>query len=245
VVGAVLLSGAGSGDSAGSSNTVKIPAQVLRLDLGGRTIAERPTNRLGSRRSQVVLASAVPASRNLKRGRSTIRLRTYRGALERSIHQVVATGGGTVNAPQGPVASKIRLPVIKQTLQDDCEATSISMMLKFAGKRVGQLTLQNQIARSGPLEDLSHGSPQEIYRRLLLGRTVMVCVALTEGPFASWHSPAGTMVSVNYGEHAVALTGVTPETVVVNDPLSGQRLSWSKSQFESMWGSLGRRALAS
>ena len=72
----------------------------------------------------------------------------------------------------------------------------------------------------------------------------MAWVAISEGPFASWHSPAGKAITVNYGEHAVVLTGVKGSEVIVNDPLSGQRLTWSKNQFESMWDSLDRRALA-
>jgi uncharacterized protein YvpB len=72
----------------------------------------------------------------------------------------------------------------------------------------------------------------------------LVWVGLSEGPYASWHSPAGKVVTVNYGEHAVLLTGVNGDDVTVNDPLSGERLTWPKSQFEAMWDLLGRRALA-
>lgn len=49
---------------------------------------------------------------------------------------------------------------------------------------------------------------------------------------------------VNYGEHAVVLTGVNKDEVTVNDPLSGERLKWPKTQFEAMWAELGSRALA-
>jgi len=220
-------------------------------------------------------------------------LQTNRGSLDQNIRHAVAVGGGTVFVRQEPIASSIRLPVIKQALQDDCEATSLSMMLSFSGKQISQLTLQEQIVRSGPLDpqngpdgeiwgdpnlgfvgrangggtaggfgvyqgpiaalarrhgdplrDLSHANPQEIYHALLSGSPVMVWVALSEGPYASWHSPSGRVVHVNYGEHAVVLSGVTTGYVTVNDPLSGQRLTWSKSQFEAMWASLGRRALA-
>ena len=59
------------------------------------------------------------------------------------------------------------------------------------------------------LRDLSHQSPNDIYRTLLSGHPVMVWVALSGGPYASWHSPAGKIVNVNYGEHAVVLSGVT------------------------------------
>ncbi len=94
------------------------------------------------------------------------------------------------------------------------------------------------------VHDLSRRRPEQLYRTLLSGRPVMVWVALSEGPYASWHSPSGKIVEVNYGEHAVVLTGVSKGEVRVNDPLSGQRLVWPKSQFETMWTSLGRRALA-
>jgi uncharacterized protein YvpB len=289
----VLSNAGGSAPTADPAQSAAAQDQVLRLELDGRTLAERPTSRLTAPRSQAALTQLAPASSTLRRGRATIRLRTDREDLALDIHRAIAAGGGTVVVPQEPVASSIRLPVVKQTLQDDCEATSLSMMLNFAGKQVDQLTLQDQVAHSAPLDpqqgpegeiwgdpsrgfvgradgggpaggfgvyqgpiaalarrhgvvlrDLSHRSPQDIYRTLLLGRPVMAWVALSEGPYASWHSPAGKAVTVNYGEHAVVLSGVTEGDVTVNDPLSGQRLQWSKGQFESMWASLGRRALA-
>ena len=288
----MLSSAGGSNRSRRPASSAPAPDQILRMDIGGRTIAEQPTSRLSGMQPQIALASQAPPISMLRRSRATIRLRTNRQALIHSIQRAVALGGGTVHVPQAPIASSIGLPVIKQTLKDDCEATSLSMMLYFAGKRVNQLTLQDQVARSGPLDpeqgpegeiwgdpnlgfvgradggglaggfgvyqgpiaalssrhgvplqNLSHDSPHEIYRTLLLGRPVMVWVALSEGPYGSWHSPTGRDVNVNYGEHAVVLSGVSEDDVTVNDPLSGERLTWSKSQFEVMWESLGRRAL--
>jgi uncharacterized protein YvpB len=94
------------------------------------------------------------------------------------------------------------------------------------------------------LRDLTGASPGAIYRALLHGRPVIAWVALSSGPFASWSTPSGRAVRVNYGEHAVVLSGVDPARVRVNDPLSGRRLTWSKSEFVRMWTALGRRALA-
>ncbi len=94
------------------------------------------------------------------------------------------------------------------------------------------------------MAELSGGAPQRVYAALLQGRPVLAWVALSEGPYSSWTSPAGRSIEVNYGEHAVVLTGVGEGTVQVNDPLSGERLTWSKSQFEQMWDGLGHRALA-
>lgn len=72
----------------------------------------------------------------------------------------------------------------------------------------------------------------------------MVWVGLSDGPYASRHSRSGSPVRVNHGEHAVPPTGVDPGSVTANDLLSGERLTWPKSEFEAMWEPLGRRALA-
>lgn len=94
------------------------------------------------------------------------------------------------------------------------------------------------------LTELTGTSPQRVYATLLAGHPVLAWVALSEGPFATWTSPAGRPIKINYGEHAVVLTGVKGGTVAVNDPLSGERLTWTKTQFAQMWAGLGRRALA-
>jgi uncharacterized protein YvpB len=94
------------------------------------------------------------------------------------------------------------------------------------------------------MADLSGRPPARVYSALLAGRPVLAWVALASGPYASWTSPAGKPIRVNFGEHAVVLTGLVGGLVEVNDPLSGERLSWSKAQFEQMWAGLGRRALA-
>jgi uncharacterized protein YvpB len=94
------------------------------------------------------------------------------------------------------------------------------------------------------LTDLTGTRPQRLYAALLAGRPVLAWVALAAGPYASWTSPAGKEIRINYGEHAVVLTGVDGKDVHVNDPLSGERLIWSKQGFERMWAGLGRRALS-
>lgn len=94
------------------------------------------------------------------------------------------------------------------------------------------------------LRNLTGTNPTAVYRALLSGRPVMAWVALASGPFAGWQTPAGRTVHINYGEHAVVLTGVGHGSVSVNDPLSGSRLTWTKTQFAQMWAALGHRALA-
>ena len=263
------------------------------MELGGRTLADQTTARLEGRRAQAALLRSVPATVTITQGRARIHGTTQRSALTRELARAVAAGGGEVKVPWTPHAATISVPVVKQTLQDDCEATALSMLLSFAGKRVDQLTLQRQVAHSAPLDpeigpegevwgdpstgfvgradgggpaggfgvyqgpiaalarkhgldprDLTGKSPKAIYESLLAGKPVLAWVGLSEGPYASWHSRSGALVHVNYGEHAVLLTGVDAESVTVNDPLSGERLTWPKSEFETMWERLGRRALA-
>ncbi len=292
VVGSGSSGGGGTGPDA-SATEASQPSGRVRLELGGRTLADEPVARLERRRAQAALVRSVPATVTIAEGPARIRAATQRAALARDLARAVAAGGAEVKVPSTPLAATIGIPVVKQTLQDDCEATALSMLLRFAGKRVDQLTLQRQVAHSGPLDpesgpdgqiwgdpgagfvgradgggpaggfgvyqgpiaalarkhglnprDLTGKSPKAIYASLLAGKPVLAWVGLSAGPYATWHSRSGALVRVNYGEHAVLLTGIDAESVTANDPLSGERLTWPKSEFEAMWRLLGRRALA-
>jgi uncharacterized protein YvpB len=94
------------------------------------------------------------------------------------------------------------------------------------------------------MTELTGVPPQRLYAALLAGHPVLAWVALSAGPYAEWTSPAGKAIRVNYGEHAIVLTGVDGADIRLNDPLSGERLTWSKADFERMWAGLGHRALA-
>lgn len=294
-VAIVLLTQSGGGTSVRSSEAgARAPASGrVRIQLDGRTLADLPIGHLEQPRAQATLVGEVPAIAILKRGAAKISLQTDRRVLGARIDRAVAVGGGAVQVPGEAISSSIRVPVVKQVLKDDCEATALSMILAYAGHPAEQLALQEQIPRSGPLDpeqgpngevwgdprlgfvgradgsgpaggfgvyqapisavarrhgvklrDLSHKSPEALYNTLLAGRPIMAWVALSEGPYAIWNSPTGKVVHVNYGEHAVVLTGVNKDEVTVNDPLSGERLKWPKTQFEAMWAGLGSRALA-
>lgn len=94
------------------------------------------------------------------------------------------------------------------------------------------------------LHDLSGRPAAEIYNALLAGRAVEAWAALGEGPFQTWQAPSGRQITGNWGEHAVVLAGVDRDSVSLNDPLTGQVLTWSKAEFETRWQQLGQRALA-
>ncbi|HEX2707773.1 MAG TPA: C39 family peptidase [Solirubrobacterales bacterium] len=293
VAGALALGVAIAGLGGGSAGSPPSPAFV-RIELEGQTVARRKVSELRSPRSLAAMLSEVPASRTVHRGPATFHLHVERGDVPRAVERAVRNGGGAITVREQPVATRIRVPIVKQALQDNCEAAALSMVLAYSGKPVGQLALQSQVAHSPPLDptvaangsevwgdpsqgfvgradgggpaggfgvyqgpiqalarrhgvvlhDLTDSSPAAVYEALLRGHPVMVWVALSNGPFATWSSPSGQSIRVNYGEHALVLTGVDPADVRVNDPLSGTRLTWSKPQFEQMWKGLGRRALS-
>lgn len=112
------------------------------------------------------------------------------------------------------------------------------------GFGVYQGPIRRLAARYGVrLADLSRAPLDAVLARLRRGRPVMAWIGLSEGPYRRWYTPAGRLISVNFGEHTVVLTGMRGSTILVNDPLSGSRLEWSVAEFARRWDLLGRRAL--
>lgn len=93
------------------------------------------------------------------------------------------------------------------------------------------------------LTDLSRKNIGTIVARLRQGRPVMSWIGLSEGPYRRWRTPTGRPISVNFGEHAVVLTGISNGMILVNDPLTGTRLRWTVDEYAAKWELLGRRAL--
>lgn len=94
------------------------------------------------------------------------------------------------------------------------------------------------------LTELSRQPAKEIYDRLLAGSPVMVWIGLSDGPYETWRGPQGGKVTGNFGEHTVVLTGIRGKRLYVNDPLVGERTTWTRGYFEELWERLGRRALS-
>jgi len=92
--------------------------------------------------------------------------------------------------------------------------------------------------------DLTARPPAAIYRRLLAGHAVLAWIGLSDGPYEGWRGPRGEPVRVNWGEHTVLLRGLAGDRLLVNDPLSGEKVLWSKEEFEAKWALLGRRAIS-
>lgn len=296
VVGAILLLGLIVWTVAKAAETGDDPAKqegVVKIMVGRRMLLRAPAAHLAALSPEGLARrlKRIPASRRERHGRATITLVTRTAALQRRVLRAARLGGGTVLLPERPTAASFRLPVVKQALRNNCETAALSMLLLARGARVGQLRLQRELSRSGPLDpeqsgglplwgDPDHGfvgrvggggpsggygvyqppvvrlarrhgvrlatvgrRPPEVYRELLRGRPVMAWVALSNGPFMTWRTVSGKRITGNFGEHTVVLTGIRADSLAVNDPLSGRRLTWSRSQFELMWQRLGRRAL--
>jgi uncharacterized protein YvpB len=278
----------------GGDSTPPAPPAVVKVELDGTTLARSEVGALRSAAARARILSVVPPRQVVHTGKATITYAVDRGAAAAALRRAVRGDGGKVEVPEHAIAAKIAVPLIRQRLPDDCEATALSMVLGYAGRPAGQLLLQRQVAAAKPLDpqvgpngeeiwgdpslgfvgradgggpaggfgvyqgpikalaarhgltmsDLTGESPQRIYAALLAGRPAIAWVALSAGPYASWTSPAGRPIEINYGEHAVTLTGVAAGRVFLNDPLSGRRLTWSKARFERMWAGLGHRALS-
>lgn len=106
---------------------------------------------------------------------------------------------------------------------------------------ISQLARRNGVR----LDDLSGAPVEKIYDRVLGGLPVLVWIGLSDGPYEEWRSQKGRLIRVNWGEHAVVLTGVSEaDELRVMNPLNGTIERWDRATFETKWALLGRRALA-
>lgn len=289
-----LATGAGNDPQRASKKTAPAAPVIVSVVQGGRTLLRAPASRINrwSRARTGRWLEAVPAGREIRRGRATLERKTDRATLLARVRRAARGAGGEVTVPERTIASAFKLAVVKQVLRNNCESAALSMMLAAHGAGTPQLTLQRELPRSGPADPKPTGglpiwgdpergfvgrpegggtsggygvyeppvvalarkhkvgltrlggSSRSVYRALLSGRPVMAWIGLSNGPFKTWRTPEGRRVTGNFGEHTVVLTGLTGDTLAVNDPLSGTRMTWSRSYFEQLWERLGRRAIA-
>lgn len=235
----------------------------------------------------------LPARVWVRRGPARILVDVPQGPARRAVRQARAAHGTRVDVPFVPFSSSIAIRPVRQLLHNNCETTSLSMLLTAAGVHVSQLRLQAQLPISPPLDpepvagstlfrwgdpergfvgrvdgsgqggfgvyeppirrlaarygvrlvDLHGRSLAAVRAAVLAGHPVLAWVGLAAGPYASWLTPSGREITVNWGEHAVVLVGAAQAGFLVNNPLSGREF-WSNALFSYRWKLLGLRALA-
>lgn len=179
----------------------------------------------------------------------------YRNNCETaSLSMLLAAAGVTVDQRQ------LQRELVKSGAPDPSLAADGSWTwgdpaLGFVGRVMGGGTAGGFGVYEGPirqlassygvtLADLSRQPIELVLSRLRAGRPVMAWIGLSEGPYKRWRSPSGKLITVNFGEHVVVLTGMRGAMINVNDPLTGTRLQWTVAQFTEMWWRLGKRALS-
>jgi len=118
--------------------------QPLELLAAGR--------RLGLVRPGRPLRLRLPRRIVVRHGRARLVFAIRRDEVRRRIRQALAARAARLELPLVAVSSSIALRPVRQLLHNDCEATSLSMLLAAAGIHAGQLELQARLPRSGPLD---------------------------------------------------------------------------------------------
>jgi uncharacterized protein YvpB len=113
----------------------------------------------GRRLGTVTEASAsrlrLPARLRLRRGRARLVVGIPVARSRRAIARALAGHRSRLELPVRFVSSSIGIRPVLQVLHNDCEATALSMILAAAGRPAGQLALQAQLRRSGPLDPVT------------------------------------------------------------------------------------------
>jgi uncharacterized protein YvpB len=195
---AAVVAGCGSGShstNGGAPTPRSIPLAVYAA--GKRIEVVRPGR---PRRS-------LPQSVELRRARARLDLAVRLKTARRRVSRALAAHQARVDLPVVPIRSTIALRPIRQVLHNDCEATSLSMLLAAAGIHAGQLRLQARLPRSGPLDPepvpgsrlFRWGDPE----RGFVGRPAG---GGTEGGFGVYEPPIRALAA-RYGPRLVDLRG--------------------------------------
>jgi uncharacterized protein YvpB len=136
----VTLAGCGSG-AAVRKPPVSRPVAVFAAGRRLATVSRRNVRRV-----------RLPARLAVRRGRARLVVRIPAAPARKAIARALAHRARRLDLNVVPVSSSIALHPVRQVLHNDCEATALSMLLAGAGVRAGQLELQEQLPRSGPLD---------------------------------------------------------------------------------------------
>jgi uncharacterized protein YvpB len=221
-----LLAGCASG---GKSTTTPRPRpKPLAVFAAGQRVE---TLHQGQRRI------GLPDSVDVGRGRAQLKLAVPLRRALRTVRLALARHATRVDLPVVPLRTTIAIRPVRQVLHNDCEATSLSMLLAAVGVHVGQLRLQARLPRSGPLDPepvpgsklFRWGDPE----RGFVGRPAG---GGTEGGFGVYEPPIRDLAA-RYGVHLVDLhgrsVGAVRAAVLAGHPVlawvglaAGPYLSW-------------------
>ena len=88
-------------------------------------------------------------------------------------------------------------------------------------------------------------SAKTVYQALKTGHAVEVWIetSFVRPPTGTWTSWDGLMIPYSLHEHAVTLSGVSTDSVQVNDPLHATQYWVTKGTFEASWKDFGNQAV--
>lgn len=150
--------------------------------------------------------------------------------------------------------------VIRQLpeLPTGCEVTSVTMMLKHAGKKVSKLAAARIMHRSSnpyrgfmgsPFSNIGIGlwvAPQgirSVVQHYLHRSQIMTGCSLNA--IRAKHLVCAWVSAVDgFSSHTIALTGYSRTRIYYNDPWTGRKSSFTNGSFLYHWRLNGRRALS-
>lgn len=135
---ALAVAGCGSG---GATHREPPPRHLAVLADGNRLVTVSPANLARIR---------LPARLHIRDGRARLVLAIPHARAQ--ITRAWKRRATRLDLSVVPISSTIAVPAVRQVLHNDCEATALSMLLDAAGVHAGQLELQRQLPRSGPLD---------------------------------------------------------------------------------------------
>jgi uncharacterized protein YvpB len=193
----VVLAGCGSGGPTTTHASPPRPKPLAVYAAGERI----ETLHSGQRRI------GLPDRVELRRGRARLEVSVPLRRAMRAARRALAAHETRVDLPVVPEWTTIALRPVRQVLHNDCEATSLSMLLAAAGVHASQLELQARLPRSGPLDPepvpgsrlFRWGDPE----RGFVGRPAG---GGTEGGFGVYEPPIRALAA-RYGVHLVDLHG--------------------------------------
>lgn len=154
--------GAASGASTESSGHEAVDTGRIVLLSGSRQLVVLRTADYrgsgGPRRLARAVRAAVPAHAVVRRGRASVALRYLEQSAVRDALSTLGHGGGEVVVRRAPIASVIDVPVIAQSMRNNCESAALSILLAGLGVKADQDRLQRSFPRSGPLDPQGTGS---------------------------------------------------------------------------------------